>query len=529
MPHNGLHLFDYLVIAAYFATMLGVGFYFMRGQKTASEYLLASHEIGWFAIGLSLLSSLNSAMDYIVGPAAYIEWGMILGAGFISVILAFPFVFSILIPFYQKLNIFNCYEYLESRFDIRVRTTASVIFILWRICWMAFTIYLPAYALNIVMGLPELPTVIFLGVFATFYTTIGGARTVIWTDVIQAIIMLVGLVLAVIIAVRGVPNGFAGVWESANNANLLKPTATIPGWEAAGFWEKVSLYFHFPITLGSIIISNFIVQLSNYGADQVMVQRYLSAKSLRDCQLGFIANALAYIFYVVVFFTLSMTLLAFFEAHPVPPEFAPKTGKFDFLFPYFIGTQLPPILKGMVLIAIYSAAQSSLSAGISAGTSVIYSNIYSRLWLGQLTVPTNSTAESERQGMVFNRLCALGFGIAVTIVGCGIPYVGTSLFEIANKIVANFAGVMIPVFLLGMFSRRAKSLGTSIGAVCGVLAMFTWGFGHQWGLFENELGYGWTMLVGFITTIVVAQIISIFEKDPPPEKLQYLWREVMAR
>src|SRR5438046_1817436 len=141
-----LHPIDIAVIVAYLAGIMGIGFYFMRRQKSANEYLLASHDVGWFAIGLSLLSSLNSASDYIVGPASFIEWGLMLGAGLIAVVLAFPVVFILFIPFYQRLKVFNCYEYLELRFDVRVRTTASAIFVLWRICWMSFTIYLPAYA-----------------------------------------------------------------------------------------------------------------------------------------------------------------------------------------------------------------------------------------------------------------------------------------------------------------------------------------------------------------------------------------------
>jgi Na+/proline symporter len=239
---------DVFVIAAYMLVMLGFGVYFMRRQHTASEYLLASRDVGWFAIGLSLLSSLNSALDYIVGPASYIEWGMLIGTGIVAVILAFPVVFKVFIPFYQRLRIFNCYEYLEYRFDVGVRTTASAIFILWRICWMAFTVFLPAYALHIVMGLALLPTIVALGILTTIYTALGGTRAVVWTDVVQAIIMFIGLMLACGLAVRGVPNGVSGVWEIADQKQLLNVTATIPGWTQAGFWEKVSLYFHFPFS-----------------------------------------------------------------------------------------------------------------------------------------------------------------------------------------------------------------------------------------------------------------------------------------
>jgi SSS family transporter len=523
-----LHSIDIAVIVAYLAAMLGMGLYFMRRQTSASEYLLASRSIGWFAIGLSLLSSLNSALDYIVGPAAYIEWGLVLGMGILAVILAFPFVFYLFIPFYQRLKILNCYEYLEYRFDVRVRTTASAIFILWRICWMAFTIYLPAYALNVVMGLPLIPTIVVLGVITTSYTTMGGARAVVWTDVVQAIIMFTGLLLATIIAVRQVPGGLVGVWNAAEEQGLLQVTARIPEWDGAGVGGRVVLYFTYPITILSVVLANFLSQLNNYGADQVMIQRYLSSRSLRDCQKGFIVNAVAYIVYVCIFFVLSMALMAFFRHHPVPMELLPAGSKFEFYFPYFIGTGLPVVVKGMVLVAIYSAAQSSVSAGISASTSVIFGNFYRRLIHGEVKTAEHVGERIEGQYMFFNRCCALGLGLTVTTVACLIQGIGEGLFEIANKIVFNFAGVMIPVFLLGMFSRRARSLGVALGAVSGVIAMFVWGFGYRFGLFERELGYGWTSSVGFVTTVVVAYLISYFEKDPPPEKMRFLWKNVMA-
>lgn len=526
-----LHWLDILVIAIYLIAMLGMGFYFMKRQKTTSEYLLASRSVGWFAIGLSLLSSLNSAMDYVVGPASYMEWGSILGFALLSIVLALPIVLKVFIPFYQRLKVYNCYEYLEYRFHVGVRLTASIIFILWRICWMGFTLYLPAYVLNIVMGLPLTPTVIALGIITTTYTTLGGVRAVIWTDVVQAIIMFTGIILAISLLLNQIPDGFAGVWNTAKAADLIYFRARIPGWEEAqGLGERMSLYFHYPITFASIVIATFLQQLNNYGSDQVMIQRYLSANSLADCRRGFLTNALAYVFYVVLLMILSMSLLAYFQHNPLS-----KQTKFEYYFPYFIGTNLPPVIKGMILVAIYSAAQSSVSAGISASTSVIYANFYQRLWLGNVAVSENEQRNVSEKNVLLNRLCALGLGIAVTALSCVIQHLG-ALFPLANKIVSCFSGVMIPIFLIGMFSSRARSLGVAVGAILGVTMMFIWGFGHDLGLFEEPLGYGWTSTVGFITTIVsctvVSSVQSLFDmtlgRSIPQQQRQWLWKNVMA-
>ena len=519
-----LHWIDLTVIIVYMVGMLGMGVWFMRRQKSTSEYLLASRTVGWVAIGLSLLSSLNSASDYVVTPSAYMQYGLLLCVGFPSLILGFVFSLIFFIPFYQRLHVYNCYEYLELRFGPGVRATSSVIFIIWRICWMGFTLYLPAFVLNRVMGFPLVKTVIVLGIITTTYTTLGGVRAVIWTDVTQAVIMFVGLVLSLFLLFFAIPGGWDEVWQTAQNTNFLEYKAHIEGWETAGLWRRIDLYFHHNMTFWSVTVSIFIAVLTNYGADHVMVQRYLSARSLEDCKKGFKTNVVAYIVYIIMFILLGLLLLTYFTRNPLPAG-----TNTDDCFPYFIAFKMPVVITGLIIAAIYSAAQSSVSAGISASTSVIYSNLYIRLFKGQVAVDEDMGEEIQQRHVLFSRLCALALGVCVTVLAIAIPHIGMDLFRLFNKIVGNFAGVMIPVFLLGMFSRRVNGVGTAIGAVCGLVAMFVWGFGHQWGVFKEEMGYGWTGVVGFSVTIVVAYLFSLFEEPPTPDKLQYLWKNVKER
>jgi Na+/proline symporter len=151
-------------------------------------------------------------------------------------------------------------------------------------------------------------------------------------------------------------------------------------------------------------------------------------------------------------------------------------------------------------------------------------------------VDENVGEQTQRRNVLFNRLCAVCFGVTVTLVACYIKNLGP-LFPLANKIVSCFSGVMIPVFLLGMFSSRARGLGVAVGAVTGVCMMFIWGFGHDLGLFEKPLGYGWTSTVGFVTTVAVCTLVSLIQSlvervlgvPAPTEKTQWLWKNVMAR
>ena len=511
---------DAAVIVVYMAVVLGIGSYFARRQRSASEYLLAGRSVGWFAIGLSLLASLNSAVDYVIGPAQILEFGFLNLVMILPVFISFPFIFRYFLPFYQRLRLYNCYEYLEHRFDVRVRITATALFILWRIAWMGTTIYLPAYVLNAVMGWDIFFTIILLGVITTIYTTMGGVRGVIWTDVVQAFIMFFGLVFATWLVVREVPGGFAQVWTVSKDADFMYFTARIPEMASAGsLWQRVSLYFHADLTFWAIIAVGTLSKLTSYGADQVMVQRYLTAKSLDDSKKGFVINSIAYVVYSLLFIALGMGLFTYFKLNPLP-----EGTKYEYMFPYFIDHYMPPVFTGLIIVAIYSAAQSSVSSGITAVTAAIFSDLYLRLVKGQVSVDESASDEIQRGHVRFSRICALVLGIAVTLFACLIRgmHANESLFAVFNKVVGSFAGLIIPIFILGMFSKRAGSLGVCAGAVLGFAATYFWAF-------HTELGYGWTTCVAFVVIIAVTFVVSLFEPPPPPEKLEWLWRNIMAR
>jgi sodium-coupled monocarboxylate transporter 8/12 len=438
----------------------------------------------------------------------------------LPVFISFPFIFRHFLPFYHRLRLYNCYEYLERRFDVRVRVTATALFILWRLAWMGTTIYLPAYVLNAVMGWDLLFTIILLGLITTVYTTMGGVRGVIWTDVVQAFIMFAGLVFATWLVVSKVPGGLPKVWSVSREAGFMYFTAKIPEMaQTPGLWDKISLYFHADLTFWSIIVVGTLSKLTSYGCDQVMVQRYLTAKSMQDSKRGFVINSIAYVIYSLLFILLGMGLFTYFELNPLP-----EGTKYEYMFPYFIDHFMPVLVTGLIIAAIYSAAQSSVSSGITAVTAAIFSDLYLRLVKGQQSVDESAPAQVQKGYVWFSRGCALALGIGVTLFACLIRHLhaNESLFAVFNKVVGSFAGLIIPIFVLGMFSRRAESLGVCLGAVLGFAATYYWAF-------HTELGYGWTACVAFVVIVVVTYVISLFGQPPSPEKLQWTWKSIMER
>ena len=218
---SSFHLIDWIIIAAYLAAMAGVGIYFSRKQTSLDQYLLADKSMGWLPVGLSLMAALNSGMDYLMQPSATIKYGAVLVLGVLSWLLLYPWVAKVAFPFFHRLNFFTVYEYLEARFDVRVRTLAALIFILWRLGWMATAMYVPSLAINAASGGEvDLNTMtIVVGVVVTAYTMLGGIQAVIWNDVVQFCIMFGGLGATVGIVWWSVPGGFGEIWSRRGSAS----------------------------------------------------------------------------------------------------------------------------------------------------------------------------------------------------------------------------------------------------------------------------------------------------------------------
>ena len=201
-----------------------MGLYFSRRQTTLDQYLLADRSMGWLPVGLSLMAALNSGMDYLMQPSATIRYGLVLAVGIVSWVPLYPWVAKVAFPFYHRLNFYSVYEYLEARFDLSVRTLAAMIFLLWRLGWMATAMYVPSLAVNAASGgQVDLNTMtIIVGVIVTMYTMLGGIQAVIWNDVIQFCIMFGGLAATVAIAWLSVPGGFGEIWSTASTAGKLE-------------------------------------------------------------------------------------------------------------------------------------------------------------------------------------------------------------------------------------------------------------------------------------------------------------------
>lgn len=506
---GSFHFLDVLIIVVYLATLTGIGYYFSRKQTSLNDFFRAGGGMGWLTVGLSLMAALNSGIDYIQTPPAVAKFGMVFVMSFISWFFLWPYVSRITITFYRRLNVYSAYEYLERRFDVSVRTLAAFIFILWRCGWMGTALYVPCLAISAVAKNEQLvvPLAIVLGTVVTVYTMLGGLKAVVWTDVTQFCIMMGGLVATAWVIISHVPGGIGEIFSVSWTEGKLDMWAMPAQMAQVGFWEKLRLFFQEDVTLIGIVLMVTVGRFSAFTADQVAIQRFETARSLKDAKRAFIINALTDTFWMIVLGFVGMGLFTFYHQQGGLPADLPE----DHLLPHFMSTMFPIGLTGLVIAAISAASLSSVDSAINSSSSIVIVDFYNRLVLGRVRPAEDLSPQEQRNQVRASRLATLAFGIAGTIVAANVSRLGP-IFEAAQRIIGAFNGPIFGIFLLGMFSSRARSLGVWIGGFTGLLAgcyaAFESKLGWQW-LPSLDLGFVWPPIVGVLTTLIVGYVMSL--------------------
>jgi solute:Na+ symporter, SSS family len=510
-----LHALDVAILVAYLMALVGVGVYFTRRQASIDDFFLARQSMSWLPVGLSLMAALNSGIDYLMQPSATIRYGLILLVGTTSWLFLYPWVTKVTLPFYRQLNVYTAYEFLEARFDVSVRTLAAVMFIVWRLGWMATAIYVPCLAINAATGgRADLRLmIVVLGVLVTVYTMLGGIQAVIWNDVIQFCIMFGGLAATVWLTLANVPGGLgeiAAATRAAGKASLAVPL--MAGADSTVI-DRVRLFFMQPINITAILCALVFGRMAGYTCDQVMVQRFQTTASLADSRRAFVINAAGDALWMGGLSFVGLALLAYFNHHVLPPEYAS-----DKILPYFMSQTFPPGALGLVIAAIMAASLSSIDSAINSCTSVAVVDFYHRL---VLEPRLRSTPRDNRRDVFVSRVATAGFGCAGTVLATNVSRIG-SLLEIANKMVNAFSGPLFGIYVLAMFSRRATARPALIA---GLLGTFT----SYYVAYHTAIGFMWPSTFGLAVTVAAGVLLSAVSRtEPTAAARQLTWRAVLA-
>ncbi len=368
-------LIDLVVVLGYFAVILGIGLYMGRREESLHDFALGGRRIPWWAVLASIIAAETSAGTFFGTPGeAYEMRNFTYLQLAIGTIIARILVSYIFIKPYYDYNVYSIYEYLSRRFGTLTRNAASALFLVTRVLASGARIYVAAIAMVLVFELvagvrPDAGHALLIYVLASvvitvltaIYTTLGGIKAVIWTDFIQASIMMGSAVAAVVILYFSIPNGWAGVkgsFSSNHPLDLFFATGLDP---ARHGWDRVKGMFEHEYTVFAIVASVF-VTMATHGTDQDMVQRMLTAPDIRRSRRSLILSGLADIPIALIFLSVGVLLYAFYQAHPDPH----KPEATNEMFCYYILHQLPAGMRGLLLAGIFSTAMGSLSTALNA-------------------------------------------------------------------------------------------------------------------------------------------------------------------
>lgn len=432
-----LGIINWIVIALYFLSLVWIGYHFSKKQKNTEDYFKGGGRIPWWVVGLSIFGTGLSAITFMAIPAkAYAsDWSyMMMNAGILMVV---PLILCLFIPFFRKLNITTAYEYLEQRFNAPIRIFCSVSFILFQIGRMGIVLYLPAIALNIVTGFDIILCISLMGILSLLYTMVGGIEAVVWTDALQVIVLLGGAILSVIFISMHVNNGFTGIFTEAITEHKF---------------DLGSISFDLrQSTLWTVLIATFFTNLTTYGTDQTMVQRYLTTETEFQARKSVLTNAVLTIPATLIFFFVGTALYVFYKQNPSELNLSITDG--DAIFPWYIYSQLPPGITGLLISGIFAAAMSTLSSSMNSAATAYVIDIHSKIRPHEESLITAKIATTI--------LGVLGIAFAYMMATWEI----TSLWDEFNKILGLILGSMGGLFLLGMLTRRANSIGALFGII----------------------------------------------------------------
>ncbi|QCX38606.1 sodium/solute symporter [Aureibaculum algae] len=438
---------NYIVLAAYLLISLLIGVYFASKQKSTDDYFVGGGRIPWWAAGLSVFGTLLSAITFMAIPAkAFLtDWSYFVLN--MAAILITPVIAFVFIPFFNKLKISTAYEYLEDRFNYTARAFGSLSFILFQLGRIGIVLLLPSLAISIVTGIPVDTSIMIMGVLCILYTTFGGIEAVIWTDVLQVVVLLGGSVLAVIWILLHTEMPFGEMVTYASEHNKFNMDNFDFNFTDTTFWV--------------VLIGGLASALVTQGTDQTIVQRYLTSTDVKDSQKTLYTNAVLTLPASIIFFGIGTLLFIFYTE--MPEKLSPAISNNDSIFPWYIVRELPVGVSGLLVAGIFSAAMSSISSSLNS-VSTAYCNDFHKHYRPKtadkklLKIARLATITTGVLGMIF----------ALWMASSDIK----SLWDQFYKVLGLFTGGLGGMFLLGMLTKKANSTGTLIGLVISAFVIF---------------------------------------------------------
>ena len=487
----GDSLTDSLVLVILLAGSIYVGLRAGRGSTTADAYLLGGRSLPWWAILGSIVATETSTATVLSVPGAGfgatgMKWLQIPMGYMIGRVI----VTSVFLPRYFQGNLFTAYEVLEKRFGSLTRRLSSLLFLVTRNLGDGLRLFLAGLVLQTLLGWSLSQSVMVMGGVTIVYTVVGGLRSVIWNDCIQFVIYVLGGIAAVFVLANRIPGHWTTIFAYATESGKLQPfNFQLSASDPFNFWAG--------------LIGGAVLTIGTHGTDHMMVQRYLSARSLQDAGKAVLASGVVVFLQFVLFLFIGIQLACFFS---MPGQQAPSES--DQVFVQFIVQHFPRNtgLIGLMLAAVLSAAMSTLSSSLNASASAIVNDF----WL-----PLSRVEPTPARQVWVSRILTVMFGLLQMIIGIQAARLETSVVQNALTIAGFSAGLLLGVFALGILSRRAGQGAALFGACVGLLVLIVVQFVLPEGRTYADwiptirIAWPWLALIGAGTTFSAGELAAM--------------------
>lgn len=499
------HWLNWVVLCLYFLGVVYIGVYFSKKNNSSEDYFTASGRIPAWVTACSIYSTALSSISFIAIPASVYKHGWIMGMAPLGIIIMIVWAGYAFVPFFRKVRVITAYEFLEKRFDRSFRLVGSLSFILFHVIRIAIVLYLPTLAL--IAALPGVNPILLtaiVGFLCVVYTSMGGIEAVVWSDAIQTIVLLFGAFLIIIIGFMSVPSGVSSFEVLENSGKVFAPGTFDFNLAGKTFW--------------GILIGGFLNSIYSYVGSQDIVQRYNTTKNIKEAQKSLYMNVPLALTSVVIFVGMGSALFLFFKFHTVLPEHIDGNA----ILPYFVVHNVPLGFSGLVIAAIFAAAQSTVSSSLNSVATCITSDIVKPM-MKNLT---------DKHELKIAKYCSWVVGIISSLLSLRFLSAGQGdMFLYFQAITGLLGGPIAGLFLVGIFTKRVNGKAAWIGFICSVLVAIY--IGNPAGLLTKFIpGYEpphiFEILISLViigSCVVPAYIASFFTGKPDEDKVYHLTYE----
>jgi len=501
-----MHSLDYLIIILYLVGLTVLSLVLTRKTSSTKDYLLGGGKTPWWAAALTYLMALTSTLSLVSIPGeAYNNGLRLFLVGLMGPFMAIIF-FHIFIKFYFRTQTFTPFKYLEQRFDNHIRTVIGSIYLFSRIVYLAIVLFSCSIIFVGAADWKPWTGILLIGGVSLVFTILGGFKAVVWTNVVQFVILTGGLLAAVIVCILYVNGGFFGVFsyafENGRGFNVLS--------------EKDFFSFdpHVRITFWIMLFSATLMYMFYCSADQMAIQPLLSTGSLKKARRSFLSSIIMFLPLTAVFYFLGLAMFAYYGQHPDP---AGNPSGDTALF-RFMTNMMPTPIPGLVVSGMLAAAISTVASGYSAISSVITKDFYLRLFKPDAT---------EIQQVRFSRKATLLAGIVAIIMALMVVFTSSRLGETvieAGAIWGSISALIPVIFFIAVMCPRCNSnhaLGALIAGFIVMVATIIWYSYSK--LTGNPISFMMLQIPCSITVILYGTIVPwLFGTMPSNDKIENL-------